>query len=93
MRPRLAPGAFTQVYAGSMVCAPSRASLMTGRHQGHATVRGNSPRVPLRSEDVTVAEVLREAGYRSAAVGKWGPDRPRCRGPRLALQSPKMEQA
>ena len=63
---------FTQVYAGSTVCAPSRASLMTGLHQGHAVIRGNSPRVPLRAEDVTVAEVLRRAGYRTAAIGKWG---------------------
>jgi len=45
---------------------------MTGLHQGHATIRGNSPLVPLRPEDITVAEVLRAAGYRTAAVGKWG---------------------
>src|SRR6266496_3797794 len=63
---------FTQAYAGSTVCAPSRASLMTGLHQGHATIRGNSPLVPLRPEDITVAEVLRAAGYRTAAIGKWG---------------------
>jgi arylsulfatase A len=63
---------FTQYYAGSTVCAPSRAALMTGLHMGHATVRGNSPRVPLRAEDVTVAEVLRGAGYRTALIGKWG---------------------
>ena len=63
---------FTQYYAGSTVCAPSRAALMTGLHMGHATVRGNNPRVPLRPEDVTVAEVLKEAGYRTALIGKWG---------------------
>ena len=63
---------FTQYYAGSTVCAPSRAALMTGLHMGHATVRGNSPRVPLREEDVTLAELLRDAGYRTALIGKWG---------------------
>ena len=63
----------TACYAGSTVCAPSRASLMTGMHQGHATVRGNrSPEVPLRPQDVTVAETLKSAGYRTAIFGKWG---------------------
>src|SRR5688500_18925638 len=47
---------FTQAYAGSTVCAPSRCCLMTGLHTGHAWVRGND-RVPLRPEDVTLAEV------------------------------------
>ena len=67
---------FTQFYAASPVCAPSRASLMTGLHQGHATIRGNEnvkrQRVPLRIEDVTVAEVLKGAGYRTGVIGKWG---------------------
>ena len=62
---------FTQAYAGSTVCAPSRCSLMTGLHTGHAWVRGNK-RVPLRPEDVTVAEVLKDAGYNTGIVGKWG---------------------
>jgi arylsulfatase A-like enzyme len=62
---------FTQAYAASTVCAPSRASLMTGLHQGHATIRGNSPKLPLRPEDVTVAEVLKVAGYATAGIGKW----------------------
>lgn len=62
---------FTQFYAGSTVCAPSRACLMTGYHTGHARIRGNDP-VPLRPEDVTVAETLREARYKTAVVGKWG---------------------
>jgi arylsulfatase A-like enzyme len=62
---------FTQAYAGSTVCAPSRCVLMTGQHTGHCTVRGNA-RVPLRPEDVTVAEVLKAAGYRTGLVGKWG---------------------
>src|SRR5215207_6792672 len=67
---------FTDAYAPSPVCAPSRASLMTGLHQGHARVRGNmgrnNERVPLKEEDVTVAEVLKGAGYRTGIVGKWG---------------------
>ena len=68
---------FTQCYAGSTVCAPSRSVLMTGRHTGHTTVRGNSAavgggRVPLNADDVTVAEVLQSAGYTTGIVGKWG---------------------
>jgi arylsulfatase A-like enzyme len=62
---------FTQYYAGSTVCAPSRTALMTGLHTGHAWIRGNGE-IALRLEDVTIAEVLREAGYRTAVVGKWG---------------------
>lgn len=62
---------FTQCYAGSTVCAPSRCSLMTGLHTGHCWIRGNA-RVPLRPEDVTVAELLQEAGYNTALIGKWG---------------------
>ena len=63
----------TDVYAASTVCAPSRCGLMTGMHMGHARVRGNrNPEVPLAPEDVTVAEVLRGAGYRTALYGKWG---------------------
>jgi arylsulfatase A-like enzyme len=62
---------FAQCYAGSTVCAPSRAVLMTGKHTGHVRIRGNA-KVPLAAEDVTVAEVLRGAGYVTAAIGKWG---------------------
>lgn len=67
---------FTDAYAPAPVCAPSRASFMTGLHQGHARIRGNTgrndERVPLKDEDVTVAEVLKGAGYRTGIVGKWG---------------------
>ncbi|MCI0489532.1 MAG: arylsulfatase [Blastocatellia bacterium] len=63
---------FTDFYAGSSVCAPSRCSLMTGLHQGHAFIRGNAPAVPLRPQDITVAEVLKQSGYRTAVIGKWG---------------------
>ncbi len=62
---------FTHCYAGSTVCAPSRCTLMTGRHTGHARVRSNSL-VPLAAEDVTVAEVLKSAGYATGMFGKWG---------------------
>ena len=62
---------FTQYYAGSTVCAPSRSALMTGQHTGHTRIRGNA-RHPLLPEDLTVAEVLRSAGYKTALIGKWG---------------------
>jgi len=62
---------FNQVYAGSTVCAPSRCVLMTGKHTGHARIRGNL-RVPLEPSDLTVAEVLQKVGYRTGLSGKWG---------------------
>ncbi len=63
----------TAAYSASTVCAPSRCGLMTGMHMGHATVRGNrSPEVALRPGDVTVAEVLKQAGYATGMFGKWG---------------------
>jgi len=65
---------FTHAYAGSTVCAPSRCTLMTGKHTGHSRVRGNL-RVPdelaLEPGDVTLAEVLKQAGYRTGIFGKW----------------------
>jgi arylsulfatase A-like enzyme len=77
---------FTQAYTGASVCAPSRCVLMTGLHTGHARVRenmgtrkeippeehGQKDRIPLLPEDVTVAQVLKEAGYATAIYGKWG---------------------
>lgn len=68
---------FTQFYAGSTVCAPSRSVLMTGQHTGRTRVRGNAAGndtaiQSLQAEDTTVAEVLKEAGYTTALVGKWG---------------------
>jgi len=62
---------FTQCYAGTTVCAPSRSALMTGQHTGHTRIRGNEA-YPLQAADVTVAEVLKSAGYSTALVGKWG---------------------
>lgn len=67
---------FTQFYAGSTVCAPSRSVLMTGQHTGHTRVRGNAGgrkgAQTLVPGDVTVARVLRQTGYATALVGKWG---------------------
>lgn len=62
---------FTDHYAGSTVCAPSRCCLMTGFHTGHALIRGNA-RVPMRPSDITVAELLKQAGYSTGIIGKWG---------------------
>jgi arylsulfatase A-like enzyme len=68
---------FTQFYAGSTVCAPSRSVLMTGQHVGHTRVRGNAggenyASQTLAAGDVTVARVLQQAGYATALIGKWG---------------------
>lgn len=62
---------FTDHYAGNTVCAPSRASLMTGLHQGHAPVRGNKNNV-LKDSDFTIAEMFKSTGYATALIGKWG---------------------
>src|SRR5438552_19058393 len=51
---------FTQCYAGSTVCAPSRAALMTVLHTGHGRIRGNGD-IPLQPEDRTVADLLKRA--------------------------------
>ena len=63
---------FTQCYAGSAVCAPSRSVLMTGLHAGHTPIRANGGGQALLPEDVTVAEVLKAAGYATGTFGKWG---------------------
>ncbi|MBL7222373.1 MAG: arylsulfatase [Candidatus Brocadiae bacterium] len=75
---------FTDCYAGSAVCAPTRCVLMTGLHSGHCTRRGNRAKadlpgegknrglVPLRPTDYTVATHLRKAGYVTGGIGKWG---------------------
>ena len=65
---------FTQHYAGSTVCAPSRSVLMTGLHTGHTPVRGNAgPDIQtLQANDVTIAEALKQAGYTTGLMGKWG---------------------
>lgn len=68
---------FTQHYAGSTVCAPSRGSLMTGMHTGQAYIKGNfamttEGNLPIPDTTVTVAELLKEAGYMTGFIGKWG---------------------
>ena len=63
---------FTQALAGGCVCAPTRSTLMTGQHLGHTSVRTNPGGVALRADDVTVAEVLKRAGYATGGFGKWG---------------------
>jgi arylsulfatase A-like enzyme len=63
---------FTSAYAGANVCAPSRSTLMTGLHGGHTAVRNNGGARYLYDEDVTVAEVLKQAGYATGGFGKWG---------------------
>ena len=62
---------FTDFYAGSTVCAPSRASLMTGQHTGHTNIRGNGE-VPLAEADTILPQRLHQAGYTNGMVGKWG---------------------
>lgn len=68
---------FTQHYSGSTVCAPTRSVLMTGMHTGHTPVRGNAEVKPIGQEPmpdatITVAELLKKAGYATGAFGKWG---------------------
>lgn len=69
---------FTNHYSGSTVCMPSRASLLTGYDQGHATIRGNpkwtlsETAVNLNPHEITVASELKKAGYHTAVIGKWG---------------------
>ncbi len=68
---------FTQAYCGTSVCAPSRSSLMTGLHSGHCPIRANREiqpegQMPLPAGTLTVAQVLKAAGYATACIGKWG---------------------
>lgn len=78
---------FTQHYSGNPVCAPSRCTLMTGLHTGHAQVRNNMQvggkegwelgstiggQWPLEAGTITIARILKDAGYTTGAFGKWG---------------------
>ncbi len=79
---------FTDAYSGSPVCAPSRCVLLTGYHTGHAYIRNNDEynitggdiwrdlslegQRPILPGTVTAGTVLQNAGYRTAAIGKWG---------------------
>jgi len=75
----------TQHYSGNAVCAPSRCVLMTGRHPGHAWVRNNSEvkpegQRPVPASELTIAEILKSAGYVTGAFGKWGLGNPGSEG-------------
>lgn len=74
---------FTRHYSGSPVCAPSRSILMTGKHSGHSYIRGNyelggfadsleGGQMPLHEGSYTIAKMLKERGYNTGLVGKWG---------------------
>ncbi|MCL2346638.1 MAG: arylsulfatase [Planctomycetaceae bacterium] len=70
---------FTQCYAGSTVCAPSRCALLTGKHTGHGYIRGNlgapggrEGDYPLSSDTITFADILQKNGYVNGVFGKWG---------------------
>lgn len=68
---------FTQFYSGSPLCAPTRCTLMTGMHTGHSYIRDNGEvkpegQRPIPDETITVAEVMKEAGYATGMMGKWG---------------------
>jgi len=68
---------FTQVYSGATVCAPSRCALMTGKHGGHAFIRGNKElpdegQTPMPADTFTVAHLMKKAGYATGLIGKWG---------------------
>lgn len=68
---------FTQHYAGAPVCAPSRCALLTGRHTGHASIRGNKKinkegDYPLSEADITIQQLFQKEGYTTAMFGKWG---------------------
>lgn len=68
---------FTAAYCGTSVCAPSRAALMTGLHMGHNPIRANREikpegQMPLPDGTVTVAQLLKDAGYKTGTTGKWG---------------------
>ncbi len=74
---------FTQFYSGSPVCAPARCIMLTGKHSGHAYIRGNyelggfadsqeGGQMPLPEGTFTIAHMLKKQGYSTGAVGKWG---------------------
>ena len=74
---------FTEFYSGSTVCAPSRCTLLTGKHTGNSFVRDNyelgdfsdeneGGQLPLPTGTFTMASMLKKAGYATGAIGKWG---------------------
>jgi arylsulfatase A-like enzyme len=68
---------FTQAYAGTAVCSPSRSSFFTGQHTGHTPIRGNlavkpEGQYPLPDSSVIIPQLLKQAGYATGCFGKWG---------------------
>jgi arylsulfatase A-like enzyme len=63
---------FHNMFAGGSVCAPTRCTLMTGKHGGHTSVRLNGGGTPLRAEEETIASILKKRGYATGGFGKWG---------------------
>jgi len=63
---------FTNMFAGSSVCAPTRCCFLTGKHGGHASVRANGGGTPLRADETTIASMLKPLGYATGGFGKWG---------------------
>jgi arylsulfatase A len=68
---------FKQYYSGAPVCAPARAALMTGKHTGHTSIRGNSEvqpegQSPMPADTRTLAHLFKSAGYTTGLFGKWG---------------------
>ena len=71
---------FTQAYSAAPICGPSRCGLLTGKHMGHARIREHGQKIPngegmyqpsIEKEDYTIGNVMKKAGYRTAAIGKW----------------------
>ncbi|MHA8051127.1 arylsulfatase [Aquirufa sp. ROCK-SH2] len=74
---------FTHHYTSAPVCAPARCMLLTGKHAGHSQIRGNfelggfsdsteKGQMPLEENTFTIGHLMKNAGYRTAAIGKWG---------------------
>lgn len=63
---------FTNLLAGSSVCAPTRCCFLTGKHSGHTSVRVNGGGTPLREGETTIASMLKPLGYATGGFGKWG---------------------
>jgi arylsulfatase A-like enzyme len=63
---------FTQCYAGGPTCGPTRSTLLTGQHLGHVSMRSNGGATPIREDEVTIADILKDQGYATAGFGKWG---------------------
>jgi arylsulfatase A-like enzyme len=63
---------FSNLFAGSSVCAPTRCCFLTGKHAGHTSVRVNGGGTPLRADEETIASMLKQKDYATGGFGKWG---------------------